>query len=77
MTAGEYADYLRSPWWKARRKVALERAGYACERCNQEATPRHKLEVHHLSYARLGAELDADLETNCYWCHRERQQRSA
>lgn len=61
-----YLDYMRSALWRTRRKRALERAGYRCQVCG--ATRR--LEVHHVTYANLGRERDADLTVLCWWCHR-------
>ncbi len=70
-----YEAYIASPEWTRRRHRALARAGYRCQyesehpigkptRC---VSTRH-LEVHHLTYQRLGHELDADLEVLC-WAH--------
>ncbi len=58
-------QYLRSDHWRAARKVAIQRAGYRCQRCG--ATGR--LDAHHLTYQRLGAEDDQDLEVLCRPCH--------
>jgi len=60
-----YEAYLRTAWWRSRRNLALANAGYRCTRC----ASKRQLEVHHTSYARLGAELDADLEVVCRGCH--------
>ena len=61
----DYLAYLKSPWWSQRRNLALLNAGYRCRRCGVT----RQLEVHHLSYAHLGAELDEDLEVLCRGCH--------
>ena len=58
--------YLRSPHWRARRSQAIGRAGGRCERCGA----RGRLEVHHLTYKRLGRERDRDLRALCHRCHR-------
>lgn len=58
-------EYLRSSWWLHRREVALKRAGRKCGPCGAST----RLQVHHLSYDRLGAELDSDLEVLCDPCH--------
>jgi hypothetical protein len=60
-----YENYLYSTWWFSRRNKALRDAGYHCQRCNV----KRELRVHHLSYDRLGAELDSDLEVLCRGCH--------
>lgn len=60
-----YADYLRSFEWRKTRNRALKRAGYSCQRCSA----RRDLQVHHLTYERLGREWDSDLEVVCRECH--------
>lgn len=64
-----YDEYLRSPWWKSRRLRCLKQAGYRCKDCGGRAN-----QVHHLSYAHLGAELDRDLVALCKDCHETRHQ---
>jgi hypothetical protein len=61
----KYSRYLRSPWWRERRQKALAHAGNRCEKCQTT----YRLEVHHRNYARLGEELDTDLEVLCHDCH--------
>jgi hypothetical protein len=68
-----YLDYLDSPEWWAKRKRALARANYCCERCGLWAERfeiRQRLETHHLTYDRLGHEQPDDLEVLCSACHR-------
>jgi 5-methylcytosine-specific restriction endonuclease McrA len=60
-----YAEYLQSSWWRARRNDALRAASYRCQRCES----KRDLEVHHLTYERLGAELPGDLDVLCRGCH--------
>ena len=69
-----YRRYLRSPHWQSRRRSALERANGRCRDCGQSAS----LEVHHLTYNRLGSEHRKDLRALCRECHerRHRQRRS-
>jgi hypothetical protein len=66
--------YLRSPHWRARRARAIALAGGRCERCGRPG----RLEVHHVTYARLGRERDRDLRALCHRCHRivERRRRA-
>lgn len=66
MTKQEYAEYLRSPWWGRRRNEIKRARGWRCEHC----LTSDNLQVHHLSYARLWAELDEDLVCLCGDCHR-------
>lgn len=61
-----YKDYLQTSHWKERRLVALNAAGYRCQLCNRDG----RLEVHHRTYERRGAELPSDLVALCDVCHR-------
>jgi hypothetical protein len=60
-----YRECLRSPEWQARRKHELQRAGNKCQLCSG----RHRLEVHHNTYERVGAEWSTDLIVLCRACH--------
>ena len=60
-----YLAYLNSPAWRTRRNKALKDAGYQCQKC----AARRNLQVNHLTYERLGAEWDQDLEVLCQDCH--------
>ncbi len=62
---GTYAQYLTTSVWHYRRNEALKRASYTCQRCGV----KRQLQVHHLSYERLGNERDEDLEVLCKGCH--------
>lgn len=61
----DYQAYLRSDWWKRRRKRALVMAEFKCQVCNSP----HQLEVHHRTYTNLGKEEDPDLTVLCGECH--------
>jgi len=63
-----YSEYLRSPKWSLKRKQALAQAGEKCERCGQSKWTV-RLEVHHLTYERLGHEDLNDLQVLCKECH--------
>ena len=60
-----YYDYLKSPQWQSVRDAALKRANYQCEKCKSAKN----LEVHHITYKRLGYELPEDLIVLCKDCH--------
>jgi 5-methylcytosine-specific restriction endonuclease McrA len=60
-----YVSYLKSPAWQDKRRQALRRAGYRCQACGK----RNHLQVHHLTYIRLGHELPTDLVCLCSACH--------
>ncbi len=60
-----YLAYLNSSAWRMRRNRALKLGGYRCFQCGS----KRDLQVHHLSYERLGAEHDSDLQVLCADCH--------
>lgn len=73
---GVYDDYLTSEHWKQIRDRKLEEQDWQCERCGHYARRDHDgarigLDVHHLTYERLGREEMADLEALCRTCHEE------
>jgi 5-methylcytosine-specific restriction endonuclease McrA len=67
-----YERYLRSSHWRQRRQAILIR-DVVCRACGSSVN----LQVHHLSYERLGAERDEDLVTLCRDCHRRTHRRGA
>jgi len=64
-----YDDYLASSYWQETRKRKLELTGFVCQECGKTDTVLH---VHHLTYERLGYELDTDLIVLCESCHRRK-----
>jgi hypothetical protein len=54
--------------WRLRRQAAIDRSGGFCEDCGS----REKLDVHHRTYKRKGAEGASDLVALCRRCHGER-----
>ena len=64
-TSMPYRDYLKSPQWRKVRLRRLKKDKYSCVLCES----RLSLEVHHLTYRRLGWELLSDLRTLCHECH--------
>jgi len=66
MNKDKYHAYLNSPQWQVKRQLALNEAHHRCFRCGATST----LQVHHLTYARLGNELLSDLRVLCDACHR-------
>ena len=65
-----YLNYLASHAWQVQRRRRLEFDGYRCQRCGAS----ENLDVHHLTYARLGYEDIADLFTRCRDCHTHHHQ---
>lgn len=60
-----YANYLKSQHWALTRSRIIQNHPY-CEMCKSADKP---LQVHHLSYKRLGKEKDSDLTPLCDECH--------
>ena len=60
-----HKGYLRTPRWRALRKLALDLAGHECSKCRHGG----RLEVHHWTYDRWGHELLSDLKVLCHACH--------
>lgn len=78
-----YSEYLKTEHWRELRRVKLLRAGGECQLrpCGyddfyrfyyDELRPdddRPPVDVHHLTYARLGREWESDLIVLCRYCH--------
>lgn len=62
----EYAQYLSSPEWRAKRQLVLKRCGGTCEGCMSAAVDQ----VHHLTYKHIYRELLFELVGLCDECHR-------
>jgi 5-methylcytosine-specific restriction endonuclease McrA len=60
-----YDAYLASYQWKQKRKQVLERDNYTCQGCGV----RPAEQVHHLTYRRVGREMNFDLVSVCTRCH--------
>lgn len=67
-----YDRYIASQEWKDKRerslKFAYSKGKYWCQDCGWDF-PKDQLEVHHLTYDRLGKERDSDLLVVCSRCH--------
>jgi hypothetical protein len=61
-----YGDYLRSPAWREKARLIMERAAGRCEGC-LAAPAEH---IHHLTYAHVGNEFAFELVALCAACHR-------
>lgn len=59
--------YLRSRHWRTLRREKIADVGYKCQRCKT----RERLDVHHLTYSRLGHERLSDLKVLCRACHQK------
>jgi 5-methylcytosine-specific restriction endonuclease McrA len=63
----EYRSYIVSKEWYARRAGRLIAADFSCQQCGSNVA----LQVHHLTYKRLGHEEPSDLIVLCRICHQE------
>ena len=60
-----YKDYLKSPEWREKRLLVLDRCNNVCEGCRQKVA----IEVHHLTYKNVGKEFLFELIGICLGCH--------
>lgn len=63
-----YTWYLKSPRWAAKREAYFNLYGKYCRACRTTYGP---IQLHHLTYERLGRESMRDLVALCSKCHRE------
>jgi len=63
----DYMEYLKTDWWKHRRKKFINKFKIKDCYCCKESFR----EVHHCSYDRIGNEKDKDLVLLCNKCHNE------
>jgi hypothetical protein len=61
-----YQAYINSEAWHKLKERIIKQRGYLCQKCGANTV---QLELHHLTYDRLGHELDTDLQLLCSWCH--------
>lgn len=61
----KYEDYINSSAWGRKRDAALNHHGHYCTACGRDKS----LQVHHLTYKRLGDEGMDDLMPLCEPCH--------
>jgi hypothetical protein len=67
-----YHEHLASPKWQALRRRVFERSRGMCEGCSVNRA----VQVHHLTYERLGDEMLFDLVAVCMTCHEKIHQPS-
>lgn len=60
-----YKEYIKSEKWKKKVAYIKEVRNNRCEVCGN----KENLQVHHLTYKRLGKEKDEDLQLLCGGCH--------
>jgi len=66
----DYPAYLRTPHWQRTRRTAVLESLWTCQECDARGW-NVELQVHHLTYKRLGRERPRDLRVLCENCHRE------
>ena len=59
--------YLASKRWQEKRQKILKRDDHICQGCET----KNRLEIHHISYRKLGYEPLEDLITLCRDCHQK------
>jgi hypothetical protein len=70
-----YREYLHGDHWRSFRSQLLTTTGY-CQRCGLSRRAcrilyGHDLDVHHLTYHRIGGELPQDVQVLCRFCHEQ------
>lgn len=63
-----YNWYLKSPKWAAKREAYFNAFGKFCRACGKTVGP---IQLHHMTYERLGRERMSDLVALCRDCHRD------
>lgn len=68
----EYKRYIRSPEWEQIKQKRMELDNFSCVMCKRSREHCRTLQVHHITYARLGHEdILNDLCTVCGSCHKK------
>lgn len=70
----DYQGYIESDEWARRRQQKISstfcwHGRVLCDHCRCFVSS-NAIDVHHLTYERLGAELPEDLLVLCFWCHK-------
>lgn len=60
-----YEGYINSSSWERRRVAYFAKHPKVCVACGSNK----KIQLHHKTYDRMGAELDGDLAPLCEFCH--------
>ena len=71
MQTKQYKDYMRSEEWEAKKQQRISIDG-GCVMCGRPLNRIRSVQVHHVTYARLGHEnVMTDLCTLCGSCHKK------
>lgn len=63
----DYSLYLRSKHWRDVKRRYYSKYPYKCIKCGW----KKNIQLHHLTYERIGNERLTDLQALCVRCHRE------
>lgn len=63
----DYHAYIKSSEWFKKRKKYIEKVGKFCEVCKT----KKGINLHHMTYERLGKEYDEDMLFVCKVCHHQ------
>jgi 5-methylcytosine-specific restriction endonuclease McrA len=69
----KYLKYMKSEAWREKREESLRLHDFTCGDCGKRLFGA--LDVHHLTYRRLGNERMSDLLPLCHGCHNLRHKR--
>lgn len=70
MQSDFYKQYMKSDKWQQIKDKRLEIDNYTCVMCGRHKSNCKSLQVHHITYARLGSEnVYTDLVSLCGTCH--------
>lgn len=61
----DYKAYIKSVLWRKRKFAYYKTHKKECVVCRSD----HRISLHHMTYERLGDELDSDLVSLCWGCH--------
>jgi len=65
-----YQQYMKSDKWRSKCQERTKIAGNKCEMCGRLAKDSKRLQIHHITYKRLGREnVYTDLICLCGHCH--------
>ena len=64
-----YKAYLKTDHWLNKRIRLIAIANRTCSDCGKQYKKNQCLALHHLTYARIGNELDEDIVVICHKCH--------
>lgn len=72
MQSDFYKRYMKSEEWELKKAERMKIDGYKCVMCGRPQNRCRFMQVHHITYSRLGAEnVLTDLVTLCGSCHKK------